>query len=318
MHLRYVEDKNQFVIPVVLPPDWSGTVEFQGFRSAARRHADFVTVNYTTDQKIFSDNRLEQLAFAAGDPELTYLLAEMQSARAAVWAIEETVGITRYSINEHGIFGVMQSAEAVFRIEGSDKFYGDVSTMMNSPFVVGCDGKNCWCYSRTDAGLQVASCPEGEVQERRVIIGDPFHASRVTAAAAIRHMNLEYLGTDTLDGRPCRVVQGWHGSDAGQQLTAYVVRWWIDSRTFLPLKVVQEWGSASRVVQTYEYKKINQSIPLTDFQPPTGKNIRTVPAAPLDERYNRRFLNVIDASAGRMSVQWGRRGPAGVEAQGLR
>ena len=58
-HLRYIEDQNQFVIPVALPPNWSGTLELHGFRSRSRRHAMPVSISYSTGLKPFSDEHLE-------------------------------------------------------------------------------------------------------------------------------------------------------------------------------------------------------------------------------------------------------------------
>ena len=40
--------------------------------------------------------------------------------------------------------------------------------------------------------------------------------------------------------------------------------------------------------------------------------------APLDAHYDSRFLDVIDPSIGQLSVRWGRQGPAGTTATGLR
>ncbi len=316
-HVRSAENGHRLIIPLALAPDWSGTLEFQGFRSRSLAHAENVSVSYTTGKSPFSPSHLEQIRKAGASRELLGLIRQMRDARAGITALEETIRITRYAPGEAGVFTTMQSAEAVFRMDGDDKFYGDASQMLNSPFIVGSDGQNAWCYSRVGDRLQVASCPIDQVYYRTVIICDPFHTMRAGADAAIAHMKLEYLGTDTLDGRPCRVVQGWYCPEEVENFTPHITRWWIDSDTFLPVQAVQEWASGAQVVQRFEFRKINEPMTAADFVPPAGPDIRRVPPEPLGEEYNARFLHVVDASVGRMSVRWGRTGSAGTVGEGI-
>ena len=90
-------------------------------------------------------------------------------------------------------------------------------------------------------------------------------------------------------------------------------RWYIDSATLLPARV--EHGDSYAV--DYTYSRINQPIPDNEFRAGGGPEATVAKPGPLPEGYNRRFLNVIDGTNGRMSVRWGMKGPKGTNSSGL-
>jgi hypothetical protein len=92
--------------------------------------------------------------------------------------------------------------------------------------------------------------------------------------------------------------------------------WYFDSETLLPLRVEMRAAAATQAID-YTHTHVNQAMADEQFRPGPGADVKDVAAEPLAKGYTRRFLNVNDGSAGRMSVRWGMKGPAGWKSGGL-
>ena len=160
--------------------------------------------------------------------------------------------------------------------------------------------------------------PYDVMDEKNVVICDPFHPQEGDIGSLIERLNLQYLGEEKLNGRPCYVLESWQSSLLhNERVTCTVTRWWIDAETHRPLRLMQDWGLGLRTIRCFKYERVNEAIPDSEFSPPVIVGLSASEPEPLGEGYHTRFLNVIDGSSGRMSVRWGKYGETKRSSSGL-
>ena len=260
--------------------------------------------------------------------DLLSLLGQMREARGNLRSLSERVRSTFCHVaNVHmpqENFYRLRAEGATFKFQGNERFFGDVSEIMYSDFMVGSDGTRCWFYySRggsdgTEQGVRAT--PFEEMDEKNLSFCDPFGLQEMDVHEAAKTLNLEYMGRKIFEGRPCHRVQSTrvdlHRFGDQTRVRGYIRRWWIDGETLMPLSV-ETCGTTSWALSTFEYVRVNETMPDPEFHPPVASVMPPEPPEPLGEGYDTRFLNVMDGINGRMSVRWGKRGPKGVSSGGL-
>jgi hypothetical protein len=91
--------------------------------------------------------------------------------------------------------------------------------------------------------------------------------------------------------------------------------WWIDAETYMPLQLVsdhQTWSLTRRFI----YTMVNQRIDDSQFKPVFAEGAEQKELHPTED-YDKRIVNVMDGSSGKMSVRWGGAGSAGSYGSGL-
>ncbi|MFQ5489104.1 MAG: Ig-like domain-containing protein [Phycisphaerae bacterium] len=317
-HLRYDDKENRFEMPVELPPNWSGILKFTGFRSELNRHAITFQAQYTAGSESLTQSHKEQLGQASQSRDLMVLLQDLAQFRRSLKTLSEKTRTTQYAPGEHGIFTAMRSAGAEFHLDGPQKFYADVSDMMEYPFIIASDGTTCWWYTQDNMGKQLAQLPYLHLDHINLVLCDPFSLSRIPPGHAIARLNLEFIGAEKFEGKDTFVVQAWNLNLDSPSAHPNITRWWIDANSYLVLQAIREWGSGMRVVHRFTYEQINQPIPDSQFAMPQGPDVRKRPLEALGNGYNMRYVNIGDPSSGVMSVEWGRYGSSGQKGIGIK
>jgi RNA polymerase sigma factor (sigma-70 family) len=313
----YDADRHRFSLLVGLPPNWSGQLRLEGFRSKEGALAAPVELKYRTLRTILGDKEQERIAEAGRAANLRRIIERTRKARRDLKGFsEEAVWTMRYGLLSLDWYQLFQTRGSRFRVQGGDKFLGVIDDVMHLPFRIGSDGKTCWWRH----GNEVVSLPAGDIAEKDVLVGDAFHAAGpLDTDGLIRDRKLEYRGEATVRRQHCWRVRSWavdfyHNID---WLTP-VRDWYIDAETFLPVRVeMLSWWPPSWQTIDYTHARVNEPIPDEEFRPQSGAGTKAVDAEPLRKGFTRRFLSVIDGSNGRMSVRWGMKGPAGSSSSGL-
>jgi carboxyl-terminal processing protease len=314
----------QFTIPVVLPPDWQGTIEFRGFKSVKGIEADPVNIKYSTGKDIFSQSILKSLIVSQKSGELTNLLEKIKKMRSNLNSLSETVYMTHSSDNR------TESNRTIFKLKGRNQFYADVSNIMGVPFHIGSDGQNCWWYYGRKNAEKLIMAPFDEIDDKNVIICDPFLLTQNDVATAIEKYNLEYLGTKSHDGKMCDIIRSWSASIRSwshKDITnCDVGTYWIDSETYMPVQIEKDLGRFN-ISYVFDYVQINEPLADSNFRPDFVKGVEPQsPEAQFEDiqeeqqfkkDIDKRFLNAKDGSSGSMSVRWGYYGPKGTVSSGL-
>jgi carboxyl-terminal processing protease len=314
----------QFTIPMVFPPNWKGTIEFHGFESAKGIEADPVKIEYSTGKDIFSQSIMKSLNASQKSSDLIDLLEKIQKMRSNLKSLSETVYMTNSSDNR------TESNRTVFKLKGRRQFYADVSDVIGVPFHIGSDGENCWWYSGREDKERLIMAPFDEIDDKNVVICDPFFLTENDVVTAITKFNLEYLGTKSHDGKVCHIIRSWSVSirswSSKEDITnCEVGTYWIDSETYMPVQIENDFGLFN-LSYVFNYIHINEPLADSNFRPdfvkgvePQGPNVqfKDLPEHQFDKESDKRFLNVQDGSSGNMSVRWGKYGPKGTVSSGL-
>jgi beta-lactamase regulating signal transducer with metallopeptidase domain/tetratricopeptide (TPR) repeat protein len=308
-YVIYDADKYQFSIPLILPCNWNGSVQLSGFKTAKGVEVQPIVLNYTTSKDKFSDDLLQMFEKAKQSKELRTLLENVKNARSNLKSLSETVHYA-YDFGDHE-----KSSKAIFKMQGSRQFYVDMSKEFEIPWHIGSDGQKCWFYNEhMDTNKLVAT--DFNIVEKKISICNPFEIAEVDVDTVVKQNNIEYLGTEVLDGRRCHKLRSWLVKIEHKAICS-VITWWFDSETYMPTKIVSDsgrWRESFRFV----YDSINEPINDSEFRPDAVTKIKPQEPEPLDENYNTRYVRIIDgSSSGRMSVRWGKRGPKGTSGSGL-
>jgi hypothetical protein len=319
----YDPSAHRFTVPVALPPDNDTKLTLEGFYSADGVAGDPVSIRCQIGTDSISRPQQERIATAARDPRLEQLLSSMQSARARLHSGMETVQGTRYRA-EKGSFRSISTDSAIFKWQGTNQIFGDISGIMNlKAFILGTDGMTCWLYAENQAKNErrLDSSPAALVSNINTSVADPFALTRRTVAEAIAKEGLVYLGPATVDGRACHHVQSWKvqlPQYEHDRVFAARLEWWIDAETSLPAQVVEISQYAVSTAR-FRYAQLNQPMPDAAFQPPAGPEQVGQPLffkqAPAPDET--RFLTIRDGCDGRMSGRLGWSGPGGTTSSGL-
>jgi len=84
----------------------------------------------------------------------------------------------------------------------------------------------------------------------------------------------------------------------------------------MPLQLVSDHQTGSWT-RRFIYTTVNQKIDDSQFKPVFAEGTEQKEPQYTTEGYDKRFMNVMDGSGGKMSVRWGRSGPAGSSGSGL-
>jgi outer membrane lipoprotein-sorting protein len=313
----------QFTIPVVFPPNWKGTIEFHGFKSVKGIEADPVKIEYSTGKDIFSQSFMKSLNASQKSDDLIDLLEKIQKMRSNLRSLSEAVYMTHSSDNR------TESNRTIFKLKGRRQFYADVSDVMGVPFHIGSDGENCWWYYGREGKERLIMASFDEIDDKNVIICDPFYLTENDVVTAIKKFNLEYLGTRSHGGKVCHIIRSWSVSIRSwkpKDITdCKIGTYWIDSETYMPVQIENDFGLFN-LSYVFNYIHINEPLAGSNFRPDFVKGVepqdpdvqfKDLPEHQFDKKSDKRFLNVQDGSSGNMSVRWGKYGPKGTVSSGL-
>lgn len=320
-HVNYDPGEKRFTFPVVLPPDWQGVIELTGLRSAEGVAAEPLRLELATTRELYSEEQLEHFKRAGQDPRLRAVLRQMREARSGLTSLAETIHTLRYDFSREDVFQRMSSNSATFKFQGDRQFYGDVSDIMQCSFIVGSDGDQCWWYyksgfrqDRVKEFLRVA--PFEAIHEKNVSACDPFDLQRRDIQEAVDELHLEYKGTVPYGDRTCHIIQSTSARLREDSVWAYITRWWVDGRTFMPIQLARD-SAGSRWLSTFDYDHVNATMRDGEFAPIALDRVTPEELDPLHEGCDTYFLTVMDGSSGLMSVRWGQKGPEGMRSSGL-
>ena len=315
-HVEYDPNSQQFTIPLLFPFNCESSLELSGFKSIQGAEAEPVVLKYTAGEEFFDSDWLKKMKTPQNASRLRGLLEKVKKARSKVNSISEAVFSGVFSYNS------FFSSEAYFKIQGPGQFYADISQIMVSEFLIGSDGKKCWFYTKYERpGSKIieklVTAPYDEIQDKIVSICDPFQISEGDIGETIDELNLEYCGTEVLDGRKCHIIRTWFVKTRTYMPQSFIGRWWIDAESYLTLQVGVDSGR-NYILKRFNYLTINEAIDVLEFRPDFVKGVKPQVPEPLKEGYDTRFLKLIDGSGdGRMSVRWGQYGPKGRRSGGL-
>lgn len=306
--VRYDDESFCFMLPMLLPPQRTFRIKLHGFWSVEGGEAHAITLAYEVDNRLLSEAHQTRIAEAARSEKLLQIVDAVRRSRRAITSLEETVRTRRVWGLQSTWATSLRCDESVFRFQGERQFVGDVSGIMEIPFAVGSDGRQCWIRR----GNEMIVGRSDMIDNKNLLFCDPFGLAQFrTPQEAIDALQLEYIGTEQYDGRTCHRIRSWKGELEGDiQMARWRVTgiqdWLIDAETFLP--AVVEGGG---IRNCYSYLKIGKPIAEGEFQPPSAANMDMKAIEPLGKGYDRRFLIVRDGSDGRMSVRWGKTGSGG-------
>jgi hypothetical protein len=323
-NISYDAQTRRFTIPLLLPPDNPVKVTLNGFCSADGVAADPVVFRRDVGTNSYSAEQTKAIMKAAADPRLKELLTAIKYARQRFTSGVEKVqnefltgaeSWDRISVNH-----------AVFKWQGTNQAYGDITDMMNSKaFILGNDGLTCWLFADGEDGQSLQTCPNALMAHINTSIADPFALATRSVATVLAEDKLVYVDQAQLAGRTCHRLQSWTVHQAQgkyDRTSAECSEWWIDAATDLPAQLV-EYATYGCQIFTFGYDKLNQPLSDDAFQPP----LVTKPSPKADEYKlykqatptpdEKRFITIRDGCDGRMSGRLGRRDSAGTTSSGL-
>jgi outer membrane lipoprotein-sorting protein len=323
--VSYNDENNEFMFPVVLPPNWTGELQLSGLRSHNGVVAPPITIRYSTGDEIFSQGDLRRLVRPDSLAKLRNLIENVRRSRGDLRSVSETVHMVTFGGKRARgqRCSLLEGKWSRFKMQGERQFYGDVSQVMGIPFQIGSDGTQCWFYSHRpnkdgEWGPMLITCEYDDIQEKSLLFLDPFDFDGRELTQVVKDRHLEYLGVDRINDMKCHVIGSWNVQEFGSRDRISLVgqRWWIDSKTFRPIQMATE-SSGGRDVTRYRFDSINQQLPLTEFQPTIAAGTAASEPEPLGDGYDTRFLKLSDGTNGRMSCRWGKTGAKGSSSPGL-
>jgi beta-lactamase regulating signal transducer with metallopeptidase domain/outer membrane lipoprotein-sorting protein len=308
-NVRYNADKTEFTVPLTLPPNWNGTIELSGFVNTGGVEAEPISLQYSTGREVFSPELLLRLKDAAKSQKLIDVLEAVRNKRLNIKSLSETV----QTVSDFG--KSPESTRAIFKMQGDRQFFADITGVMNGPFFVGSNGKDCWFYYKGEKE-ELVMVPFEQVQEKTVSICDFAGLSKSGVTKAIEDYKLEYVGEDVLDGRKCHLIRSWSFGLEKDYLLGSVNVGWIDAQTNMLVQVIDDSGFLTSIYR-FSYDRINEVIPDSEFSPKSLTDIKLSAPEPLNDKYDTRILRIMDGSSGRMEIRWGEKGPGGTRSSGL-
>ncbi len=323
--VSYDDENNEFLFPVVLPANWNGQIELGGLKSRNGIAVDPITIRYSTEDNLFSQEDLNRLMQPDALAKLRNVVDKVQLARRDLQSVSETVHAVTFGGN--GIrgrgFSRLEGNWSRFKMQGERQFYGDVSQIMGIPFQIGSDGIQCWFFSHrpSDEGQMtptLITCEYKDIQNKNLSFVEPLDFDVPNLDQVVKDRRLEYVGLERIDGTDCHLIRSLdvHKLGSSDSIFLMVQHWWIDSDTFRPLQVTTDF-SGGRTIKRFRYDSINRQLPMIEFQPTmTARTIQRKPD-PLGDGYDVQFLKVGDGTNGRMSCRWGKTGKKGRSSSGL-
>ena len=323
-NFTYDPQTRRFTVPLLLPPDNPVKITLNGFRSADGVAADLVVFRCDVGTNDYSAEQSNAIANAAADPRLKQLLTAMKDARQHFTSGVETV--QNKFLNGEESWNRISLNHAVFKWQGTNQAYGDITDVMNSKaFILGTDGSTCWLFTDGEDGQNLQTCANTLMASINASIADPLALTSRSVAAVIAEDKLVYAGQAPLAGRACHRLQSWTVHQAQgkyDRTSAECSEWWIDAATDLPAQLIESSTYGCQIF-TFDYDKLNQPLPDNAFQPPVVTN----PSPKADEYKlykqekpapdEKRFITIRDGCDGRMSCRLGRRDAGGTTSSGL-
>ncbi|MFP6582800.1 MAG: sigma-70 family RNA polymerase sigma factor [Candidatus Hydrogenedentota bacterium] len=315
--VEYDEESHTFTIPMLMTPESEHELSLSGFKSAKGIDAPPHPLHFTTNSDTFATTHKQKLEENGNDPQLFGLLQQIQSAREQLTSLSEVVHTIREgSIQENGLARNLRTDAAIFKFDHNAGFFGDISEIMQSRFIVASDTENSWHYYRSQKTETLRMDPFGDLGHKNVSIADPFGLLERDISEAIDQLNLEYKGLVSNEQGSWHLIQSTTAEALSKDhLLARIVQWWIDPSTLLPV-YLKEYNRGMRTQRIFEYKSINQPIPAEEFQL-IGLDHLAPESTPLKLGFDTRYLNLRDGADGRMTLRWGITGPKGSESGGL-
>jgi hypothetical protein len=337
-HVEYDAASHTFRLPLLLPtkekvpltvsnlttqiaalfaPPKQEIFTLAGFRSATGVAAAPIKLNFQVSNAELSRSDRAKFDAAAKDPRLLKALDSMKQKRAGVTSLAERIQMLMLSGGD-GMFTRFEAQGASFKWQKPDLLYADGANIMRgcAAFEIGSDGQNWWHHNESASFAKLIVCPAKEMQQRHIIICDPFRLAQQSSAQAASKMNLSWVGNTTLHGLNCWLLEGWDiylapGTATGGSLN----RWWIDEQTGRPLELTG-YSDNIQMRTRFLYDKVNEPLPIEDFAVPKIDGLAPSPADMLDMNYTNHYVTIDDGSDAHSSMQWGKIGPRGTADDG--
>ncbi len=310
---------HSFTLMLNLPTNWNGEVVLKGFRSKDGIEAAPLTLRYRTCLTPIAESLIKRQTTAALSETLVRVVEQARETRRKLTSVSELVrSRTTSSTGSPDWDQNYDVRVSRFKMQGDRQFVGEIDAIMGMPFRVGSDGKECWLRWQNN----MVVTPFKTIEEKNLTFCDPFDANGPDDAAQfIRNKGLVYEGEKTVEGRRCHYVRGYLSKNLTSLESPTVFTWQICSETHLPTGVglLNATGFRWAMWMEFTYSWLNHPILDEEFRPSGGPANPVVrkELEPLGEGYERRYLNVIDGSRGRMSVRWGKQGGLGTSSGGL-
>lgn len=319
-------DQSELFLPLVLPPDWQGKIEFSQIMGVNGQKADTVVLDFKTNKELLGSEIQKRIEKSKNGKMLKSLVTKMICARENLKSISEDVQTIHLYKQQS-----FSSKVTHFKMQGDRQFLaiGDNAFQINEKMRIGSDGNKIWHYYKASSREGVFVCPFSDIDEKSIVIAEPFApigrcigdvitARETDPNVIIEKMNLEYLGTEIYNNRKCHMIRSWSGEfwTQGKGTSCSIRTWWIDSETLLAVKVLDNDGR-SIIIRQINYYDINHPIDISEFQFDRLTKIPTEPFEPLGEGFDTRFLKIHDGSHGYQTIWCGKKGPGGTPGSGF-
>jgi hypothetical protein len=208
-----------------------------------------------------------------------------------------------------------ESFTMVFAKQDANQFHVDLSDRMGEPWHIGSDGKICWQYFGREGQEELLVVDFNEIDEKNISICNLFNLVDTNVADCLEQNNLEYMGTDVLDGRECYLLSAWRSNVRQDRNNSSIELWWVDAETYLPTQMIRD-AARTIVTRRYVYDRINAPIGISEFRPDFVQGIEPQRPEPLGEKYDSRYITIFDGTEGGVSIWWGMKGQGGTRNRG--
>ncbi|MFC1782415.1 Ig-like domain-containing protein [Planctomycetota bacterium] len=303
-HINYDPESYEFVMPLLLPPNWSGPVMIGGFRGRNGLMAAPVSLgDVVTGSEIYSVDFVNRMQKAGQAGELIQVLEMVKQKRRQLQSVTERV----HTYSTSSLTNSIDSVMGEFKMQGERQFFGNLNQASMGLLLIGSDGESCWKYSGRDDSVNLVMTDYDEIAEKNLGFCDPFLLMEREPSEAIEALKLEYLGTDEWEGKLYHLVRSWWIEISGSKTYGTVYVWWIDSSSYMVRRIEIDQGS-SQSIRDYEYYRINEYYDISEFRPDFATGIEPQGPRPMENGCNRRYLDVADGSNNEMSGYWGMKG----------
>ena len=232
---EYDPPSNTFTFCIFLPISSKTRLELRGVRGADGSEADAVPIEYRAGKTLYSAQQETRIAEAGRSAQLRELVEEVRRKRLAMKSAEEHIRTIGLGGERLGWSAGLSMQGCRFAFQGQRQFYADVSGIMQMPFLVGSDGRQCWHVYQD----RVITCPFETIHEKDTRFCDPFGINRFAdAEETIREAPArvsrrcrargEVMSPHPLLARCVRVLRGARGyaglADRRQDIAARAAR----------------------------------------------------------------------------------------------
>jgi len=287
--IEYDAASHSFTFVALLCGSAKARIELQGLRGADGVQPAPATVEYQVGATLFRAEQEARIAEAGRSAKLREVVEAVRRKRLAIESLEETVRSMLQPSDDHrpnwGCTLYMYAGR--FGFQGDRRFYVDETGIARSPYFtssrVGSDGRECWKFQAgrdpesARERKHVLFCPYEAVDEKKVVICDPFGAKRFPSTKqAIEALRLEYLGEVKREGRNCHRIRSWAGSLHRDDFAAGFWDCIIDAQSLLPV-VCDAYASGCTWRYEFLYERVNEPIAQEKFQAPSGADVTREP-----------------------------------------